>query len=75
MRKKKKANVFQKQIGGDHYREMEIQPIEFIYHNQIPAIEARAINYIVRHSSKNGEEDIHKAIHMLEMLLALEYNG
>ena len=27
------------QVGGNHYKNMKIQPIEFIYENNIPYIE------------------------------------
>lgn len=51
-----------------HY-DMKIQPVEFITKNQIPFKEANAIKYICRHSKKNKQEDIKKAIHYLEMIL------
>jgi len=37
--------------------------------NNIQYREGNAIKYIVRHASKNGAEDIKKAIHYLEMIL------
>ena len=58
-----------KQVGGVHYEQMGIQPIEFIVKNNIPFREANAIKYIVRHKSKNGKEDIEKAISYLQMIL------
>lgn len=61
------------QVGGDHYRQMKIQPIDFIVQNSIPFREANAIKYIVRHASKNGRQDIEKAIHYLQMILESEY--
>lgn len=61
------------QVGDEYYKNLKIQPIEYCYHNGIPAIEAHAIKYITRHKFKNGAEDIRKAIHMLEVLLELEY--
>jgi len=60
------------QEGGDHYR-LAIQPVEFIHANKIPFIEGNVIKYVVRHRSKNGLEDINKAIHYLELLRDLEY--
>lgn len=52
---------------------MAIQPIEFIQKNHIPFIEGNVIKYVCRHRSKNGKEDIEKAIHYLELLKELEY--
>ncbi len=73
MRKKKKESALDRQEGGDHYKDMVIQPIEFCFRNEIPCIEATVIKYVVRHQVKNGSDDIRKAIHLLELLLELEY--
>jgi len=62
-----------KQEGGNHYKNAKIQPIDFIVENGIKFREANAIKYIFRHESKNGAEDIKKAIHYLEMILETEY--
>ena len=59
---------YEKQVGGNHYK-MPIQPIEFIVRNDIPYREGNVIKYVTRHKSKNGAEDIKKAIHYLEMIL------
>lgn len=57
-----------KQVGGDHYKDMKIQPSAFIVANEIPWLEANAIKYICRWKSKGGKADIEKAIHYLELL-------
>lgn len=67
------SDATSKQEGGDHYRSMKIQPVEFIHANNIPFIEGAVIKYVVRHRSKNKAQDIRKAIHFLELLLQLEY--
>lgn len=68
------SNPLNTQIGGNHYKELEIQPVEFIHANKIPFIEGCAIKYICRHRLKgDGRKDIEKAIHFLNMLLELEY--
>ena len=59
---------YDKQVGGAHYK-IPIQPIEYIVKNDIPYREANVIKYVTRHKSKNGAEDIRKAIHYLEMIL------
>tara|TARA_B100001093_G_scaffold430159_1_gene425742 strand:- start:145 stop:354 length:210 start_codon:yes stop_codon:yes gene_type:complete len=58
------------QIGGDHYK-LPIQPVEFIYKNQLDYLRGNVIKYVTR--KKNGAEDIRKAIHYCELLLELEY--
>ncbi len=48
------------QIGGSHYKDMAIQPIEYILGNNIPYCEANVIKYISRWRNKNGVEDLKK---------------
>ena len=59
----------EKQVGGNHYKDMPIQPGEFIRANNIGWYEGNAIKYICRHAQKNGRQDIEKAIHYLELVL------
>lgn len=63
----------EKQIGGDHYQKLAIQPVEFITRNGLGYLEGATIKYVVRHQDKGRAEDIKKAIHCLELLLELEY--
>lgn len=65
---------FEVQVGGKHYKDMVIQPVEFIQKNRLPYCEAAVIKYVCRHRNKNGAEDILKAIHFLELLLEIEYH-
>jgi len=67
--------TFFKQVGGDHYRTMKIQPSKFINENKLPFAEGNAIKYICRHQLKGKKEDILKAIHYLEMVIDRDYNG
>jgi hypothetical protein len=69
----KKKSALNTQVGGDHYKQMAIQPIEFCHANDIEAAEGAAIAYICRHRFKNGKADLEKAIHTLQMLIELEY--
>ena len=62
------------QIGGDHYLNKGIQPITYIYANQLGFCEANVVKYVTRHKEKNGAADIHKAIHYLQLLIELEYS-
>ena len=66
--------ALQKQVGGTHYKDMPIQPVEFIHANGIGFIEGCVIKYVCRHRAKNGAEDINKAIHFLSLLRDLEYS-
>ena len=67
------ATALQKQVGGSHYAEMAIQPIEFITANQLSFLEGNIIKYVCRHRNKNGADDIKKAMHYCELLLQMEY--
>ena len=67
-------NATSEQVGGSHYKDMKIQPIEFIHKNNIPFMEGNIIKYICRHRNKNKAEDIKKVIHYCKLILELEYN-
>lgn len=62
------------QVGGNHYKDMKIQPVEFIHANDIPYIEGAVIKYVCRWRNKNGMDDLQKAAHFLELLMQLEKN-
>ena len=62
-----------KQVGGSHYIELKIQPIEYTLANDLGYCEGNIIKYITRHKSKGGREDILKAIHYCEHILAHQY--
>lgn len=64
-------SALDEQVGGDHYKSMPIQPLEFFYRNKIGPVEAIAIRYILRWDKKNGIEDLDKAIHTLRVLREL----
>ena len=60
------------QIGGNHYRNFEIQPIEFIHKNNLSYIQGNVIKYVCRYRDKNGIEDLKKARHYIDMLIEFE---
>jgi len=62
-----------KQVGGTHYREKEIQPIEYIIANDLDYAEGCVLKYITRHKEKGKDEDIKKAMHYLEFILKYKY--
>jgi hypothetical protein len=59
-----------KQVGGTHYKDMAIQPVEFIIANGLGFCEGNIIKYTCRYKQKNGVEDLRKVIHYAEMLIA-----
>lgn len=60
------------QEGGNHYKDLAIQPVEFIHANQIPYMEGNVIKYITRWRNKNGINDLRKARHYIDLLIELE---
>ena len=62
------------QIGGDHYKQFQIEPLEFLAKNRIPFCEGNIIKYVCRHRAKGGLEDLKKARHYLEVLIEAEYD-
>lgn len=61
------------QVGGTHYKDMAIQPVDFIHGNNIPFLEANVIKYVCRHLSKGGLEDLRKAEHYLRLVMEKTY--
>jgi hypothetical protein len=59
------------QIGGDHYKQFKIQPIEFIHANNIPFIEGNIIKYACRWRDKGGIETLKKIKHYVDLLIDL----
>ena len=63
-----------KQVGGSHYKDCKIQPVEFIVGNDLTFLEGNIIKYVTRHRRKGeGRKDIEKVIHYAEMILEMEY--
>lgn len=61
------------QEGGDHYRKLKIQPIEFIHANELDFLQGNVVKYITRHKDKNGAADVRKALHYCQLILELQY--
>jgi hypothetical protein len=64
----------ERQVQGDHYKGMKIQPAQFINENNLLFAEGNAIKYICRHRLKGKKKDIEKAIHYLEMIMERDYD-
>jgi hypothetical protein len=66
------TNPLDVQVDGDHYKQMKIQPVEYIHANGIPYLEGNVIKYVSRWRNKNGVADLEKAKHYIELLIELE---
>ena len=62
------------QIGGTHYSNLAIEPIDFIIANNLGFCEGNVIKYISRWKAKNGVEDLEKARWYIDFLIEVE-NG
>lgn len=60
------------QVGGSHYKDMAIQPVEYIHANGLGYIEGNIIKYVSRWRRKNGIADLEKARHYIDLLIELE---
>lgn len=60
------------QVGGDHYLNLAIQPVEYIFNNNIGYFEGCVIKYVTRWKNKGGVQDLQKAKHFLELLIELQ---
>lgn len=67
-----KGNPLATQVGGDHYKDLKIQPVEYIHANGIAFIEGSVIKYVTRWREKGGVKDLEKARHFIDILIALE---
>lgn len=72
MTKSTANNPLETQVGGNHYKGMKIQPVQFIHANNIGYLEGNIIKYVCRWRGKNGMADLEKAKHYIELLIALE---
>ena len=65
-------DALQDQVGGDHYKNLAIQPVEYIHKNQLPFIEGSVVKYVTRWRAKGGVDDLRKARHFLDLLIQME---
>lgn len=73
-----KLNPKQKQVGGNHYKDMALQPLD-VMESVLTAEEYRGflkgniIKYAMRQGRKEGSDDVGKAQHYKELLEAFDY--
>lgn len=61
------SNALQVQHGGTHYKAMAIQPITYGTANRYDPSAFSVVKYVSRHGSKNGREDLLKAMHFVDL--------
>lgn len=65
-------SAFNSQVGGSHYTNCKIQPFQYSMANGLDPMQHTVVKYVTRFRSKNGVEDLKKAIHVLELLIECE---
>jgi len=65
-------SALDQQEGGDHYKSMAIQPVEYIQRNGLGFIEGCVVKYVSRWRQKGGVDDLKKARHFLDILIEME---
>ena len=68
------SKVYNKQIGGSHYKIMKIQPSKFVIENRLLFPEGNVIKYICRHHYNGKKEDLLKAKHFIDMIIERDYS-
>ena len=63
------------QVGGDHYKDCTIQPVQYCEANKLTFLEGCIVKRITRHDKPTGKgaQDVRKIIHECELLLELRY--
>ena len=67
-------DTLEDQAGGKHYKGMKIQPAHFINENHLEFAEGNVIKYVCRHKKKDGEKDLLKAKHYIDMIIERDYS-
>lgn len=62
-----------KQVGGDHYERLKVQPIEFCLGNDLGPCETNIVKYITR-EKKDVVNDLRKARQYAQFILEMEAN-
>ena len=61
------------QVAGDHYKNLKIQPIEYIMANQLPFAEGCIVKYASRWRDKgNGIDDLRKIKQYCDFIIESE---
>lgn len=62
-----------KQVGGSHYKDCSVQPVQYIMANKLNFCEGNVVKYVTRHRLKGAKNDLLKARHYIDLLLEIEY--
>ena len=60
------------QVGGTHYKALQIQPLEYALKNGLGICEHAVVKYVSRWKDKGGIDDLRKARHYIDLLIEHE---
>ena len=66
-------SILDKQIGGNHYSQQAIQPIEYINANKLDFNHGNIVKYVTRDKLKDKDKDIKKIIDYAVFILKYDY--
>ena len=66
-------SAFSEQVGGDWYKKLKIQPLDYAMDNNLNACQTKVVKYISRYNLKHKNKtdqrkDLDKAKHVIDML-------
>ena len=64
--------AYARQVDGDHYQKLAIQPMQYSLLNGLDAAQHTVIKYVTRFRDKGGISDLEKAKHCIDMLIEFE---
>ena len=59
------------QVGGSHYKDMKMQPIQLIAGAKCDFVQGNIIKYVSRYKHKDGKKDLEKVLHYAKLALDL----
>ena len=68
-----RKNIKNPQVGGTHYSDKGIEPIEYICANDMDFCEGNIVKYVTRHAEKGKDADIKKTIQYALFILKYLY--
>lgn len=69
----KRSVTMDRQVGGSHYKDKAIQPIDYIMANGLDFNEGSVVKYITRHKEKGGAQDIEKIKQYCDFIMKYTY--
>lgn len=67
------SSPLERQEGGDHYKIMKIEPVEYIMSNNLDYCSGNIVKYATRWKHKDGLEALKKIVHYAQLAAWFEY--